>query len=206
MSVLSALTTKLNENKKWAKDVKPEKGKMHKLLGLKDDETVTGKYTSGESLAKALMRATNNNEKEVTGMLAFAANVDKADNVLDSALSYMKQIGEELDPEADKASVDGDPVGLVKALLKYAPGKSTEIGTMLKYAANSNPEYDIFDASLDYFQSMEDNASDVEDEVLGDEEPTDELPTEEPTEELPTEEEPVDEVPAEDEEDFDIEL
>ena len=90
MSILNDLAKYMSEEK-WAQDAKPEKGKMHKLLGLKDDETVTGKYTSGEKLAKALLKATNNDRKKVASMLAFAANVDKTDNVLDSALKYMKK-------------------------------------------------------------------------------------------------------------------
>lgn len=46
--------------------------------------------------------------------------------------------------------------GLVDALIKYAPGKSKEIKNMLKYAANSGTEYDIFDSAYDYFESIED--------------------------------------------------
>ncbi len=91
MSILDDLEQFIAESDKWAKDAKPKKGKMHDLLGLSDDETVTSKYSSGESLAKALMRATNNDRKKVSSMLAFAANVDKTDNVLDSALHYMKK-------------------------------------------------------------------------------------------------------------------
>lgn len=99
MSILNELTgilgDTINEKEKWAKDVKPKKGKMHDLLNIPADKTVTSVYSSGEKLAKALMRATNNNEKKVSSMLAFAANVDKADNVLDSALHYMKKIGKD---------------------------------------------------------------------------------------------------------------
>jgi len=64
---------------------------MHKLLNIPDDKEVSDVYTSGEKLAKDLM-AKVKDEKEVTGMLAFAANIDKTDNVFDSALSYMKKI------------------------------------------------------------------------------------------------------------------
>jgi len=88
MSILDDLQI-IIEADKWVQKAKPKKGKMHKLLGLKDDETVTGKYTSGKKLAKALLKATNNNRKKVASMLAFAANADKTDNVLDAALKYM---------------------------------------------------------------------------------------------------------------------
>jgi len=91
MSILDEISQYMNEDEKWAQDAKPKKGKMHELLGLKDNETVSSKYTSGEKLAKALLRATNNDRKKVASMLAFAANVDKSDNVLDSALRYMKK-------------------------------------------------------------------------------------------------------------------
>ena len=77
--------------KKWAQDVKVKKGKMHNVLGLDEDESIESKYKTGESLAKALMSKLNN-EKEVTGMLAFAANVNSDNNVFDAALHYMKKI------------------------------------------------------------------------------------------------------------------
>ena len=92
--LLDNIKSMLTEEKKWAGKVKVKKGKMHKLLNIPDDKKVTDVYTSGEKLAKALM-AKVKDEKEVTGMLAFAANVDKTDNVLDKALRYMKKIGED---------------------------------------------------------------------------------------------------------------
>jgi uncharacterized protein Yka (UPF0111/DUF47 family) len=73
-------------------DVEPEKGKMHKLLGLKDDEKITDVYTSGEKLAKDLVKALKGDQKEAAGMLAYAANISSADNVLDDALSALKDM------------------------------------------------------------------------------------------------------------------
>jgi hypothetical protein len=73
-------------------DVKVEKGKMHKLLGLKDDEKITDVYTSGEELAKDLVKALKGDQKEAAGMLAYAANIDSQSNVLDDALSVLKEI------------------------------------------------------------------------------------------------------------------
>ena len=93
MSVFDDIQRKINENsKKWAQKAKPKKGKMHELLGLDPDEKVSSKYTSGKKLAEALLKATNNDKKKVASMLAFAANVDKTDNVLDKALRYLKKL------------------------------------------------------------------------------------------------------------------
>lgn len=82
---------KNNEAEKWSKGVEVEKGKMHKVLGLADDEKITDKYTSGKKLAQDLLKAVGN-KKEATGMLAFAANVNPKDNVFDKALSAMKEL------------------------------------------------------------------------------------------------------------------
>ena len=79
------------EKEKWSKGITVKKGKMKSLLGIKPDEKVSSKYTSGEKLAKALM-AKVKDEKEVTGMLAYAANLSSKEDVFDSALSYMKKI------------------------------------------------------------------------------------------------------------------
>ena len=81
----------LNEKEKWAKDVKPEKGKMHRMLGLKPDENIATKYTSGKKLAADLLKAAKN-KKEATGMLAFSANISPKDNVFDKALRAMKDL------------------------------------------------------------------------------------------------------------------
>lgn len=80
----------LNEEK-WAQGVDVEKGKMHRLLNVPPDKKITDVYTDGKKLATDLVKATGS-QKEAASMLAFAANVDKQNNVLDSALAYMKEI------------------------------------------------------------------------------------------------------------------
>jgi len=62
----------------------------------------------------------------------------------------------------EESSIEGDPKALVDALIKYAPGKEKQIKNMLKYAANSGQEYDIFDSAYDYYESIEDGLSDDE--------------------------------------------
>jgi len=98
MGILNELQTimdaQIHESEKWAQDVKPKRGKMHDLLNIPDGKQISQVYTSGQALAKALVRALNGDEKKASSMLAFAANVDKTDNVLDSALHYMKKIGD----------------------------------------------------------------------------------------------------------------
>jgi len=85
-------------------------------------------------------------------------------------------------PEEEPALEDGEgdtenAKALVDALVKYAPGKEKEIKNMLKYAANSDPEYDVFNSAYDYFESIEDDLS-------GDQEaPEEELPPEDAPEE-----------------------
>ena len=92
----------------------------------------------------------------------------------------------ETEQTEDKSSFEGDPKALVDDLIKNAPGMKEQIGTILKYAANSIPNYDIWDAALDYYES------------LGDEEPVDDEPMdEEPVDEEPMDDEPVDEEPTE---------
>ena len=104
MSILNELQElmdldSINEGKKWVGKVKPKRGKMHDVLNIPAVETISSKYTSGASLAKALLRAVNGDEKKASSMLAFAANADKTDNVLDAALHYMKKIGDKKDKE-----------------------------------------------------------------------------------------------------------
>jgi len=102
-------------------------------------------------------------------------------------MSFDDELGageDDLDTTEEKSSVEGDPKALVDAMLKYAPGKSQEIKNMLKYSAHSNPDYDIFDSALDYFESIEDDIDsspepEVEEEPMV--EPTDEEPMEEPS-------------------------
>jgi len=92
----------LNEKTdKWAQKVKPKRGKMHNLLNIPEDKTISSKYKSGEALAKALILALNGNKAKASHMLAFAANADKTENVLDSALHYIKKLSEK-EKEKDK--------------------------------------------------------------------------------------------------------
>lgn len=84
----------ISEKEKWAQDVDVKQGKMGQLLGLKKGEKVTDKYSSGEALANALLKANGGDRKKTASMLAFAANVDKTNNVLDAALKYMKKSDE----------------------------------------------------------------------------------------------------------------
>jgi hypothetical protein len=97
MSILDNLANFLNEDKKWVANVKPKRGKMHDLLNIPEDKNITDVYSSGEKLAKALLRAVNGDQKKASSMLAFAANADKTNNVLDSALHYMKKIKDKED-------------------------------------------------------------------------------------------------------------
>jgi hypothetical protein len=62
-------------------------------------------------------------------------------------------------PTDDDTEAEGDTENakaLVDSLLKYAPGQEQQIKNMLKYAANSDPEYNIFDSAFDYFESLSD--------------------------------------------------
>jgi len=94
---------------------------------------------------------------------------------------------EEVPAEEEETNPQGDPEALVNALLKYAPGKFKEIKNMLKYAANSEEAYDIFDSSLDYYESIEDTLQAKADgiEEPKEELPVDEIPADEPVDELP---------------------
>lgn len=76
---------------------KVHKGKMHKLLNVPEGEKVTDHFKSGKALANALLKACGGDRKEATGMLAFAANLDKSDNVLDAALHHMKETSDKED-------------------------------------------------------------------------------------------------------------
>tara|TARA_Y100000310_G_C20704363_1_gene833757 strand:+ start:44230 stop:44529 length:300 start_codon:yes stop_codon:yes gene_type:complete len=94
MSILNEFNNLL-EKEKWAQDVKVKKGKMHKLLNVPDDKKISDVFKSGKALALKLLKANKDDEKKTSSMLAFAANVDKEDTVLDKALRYMKQVNKE---------------------------------------------------------------------------------------------------------------
>lgn len=67
---------------------------------------------------------------------------------------------DDMDISSSDDKVQGDPEELVKSMLKYAPDQKEQIGVILKYAANSNPDYNIWDSALDYYESEADNISD----------------------------------------------
>jgi len=112
---------------------------------------------------------------------------DEEDISVDKKVDITK---EDPAPE-EESSVEGDPKALVDALIKYAPGKEKQIKNMLKYAANSDEEYDIFDSAYDYYESIEDGLG-------ADEQSTDDVP---PADDIPVDDEPAldKEVPADDE-------
>ena len=64
---------------------------MHKILGLKSGETVGSKYKTGEELYNALSRKVKDHKK-LTGMLAYAANINKKQDVFDAALHHSKKV------------------------------------------------------------------------------------------------------------------
>ena len=82
----------LYEQKRWSQNLSIEKGKMKKLLGLKPTDKICDIYTSGKDLAEDLVNALNGDKKEASSMLAFAANIDPTNNVLDTALKHISAI------------------------------------------------------------------------------------------------------------------
>ena len=77
----------LNEGR--ISDAKINKGSMHKLLNIDPNDAITTKYKNGESLAKALLRATNNDYDTVIGKLAYAHNVSRNRDIFGTALKYV---------------------------------------------------------------------------------------------------------------------
>ncbi len=78
--------------KKWAQDVDVKKGKMHRLLNVSADKKIIDVYKSGKQLAQDLLNAVNGDKKKASSMLAFAANVDSRNNVLDTALQAIENL------------------------------------------------------------------------------------------------------------------
>ena len=105
-------------------------------------------------------------------------------------------VEETVDVVEEEQEVQGDAEALVQGMIENAPDQKEQIGVILKYAANSNPNYDIWDVALQYYDTIKDEAEDAGDEILdkGDEE---DIPVEEPTDDLATDdlesEEPVEE-------------
>jgi len=84
--------TVLKEVKKWQKDVKPKKGKMHDLLNVPEGKKISSKYTSGEALAKALLRKVD--RKKAAGMINYAANANPEDDIFDKAQRWLSRNSE----------------------------------------------------------------------------------------------------------------
>ena len=82
----------MNDQEKWSKEIKVKTGRMHRLLGIPQGKKIIDVYSSGITLAKDLLKAVNGNKKQASSMLAFAANVDKDNNVLDKALHAIKKL------------------------------------------------------------------------------------------------------------------
>jgi hypothetical protein len=93
-----------------------EKGLMHKLLNVPDEDKISSKYTSGKKLADDLVNALERSKivpkkdikKKAASMLAFAANwpSDGKNSVVDKALKAVRHITEAEfiiadDPEAE---------------------------------------------------------------------------------------------------------
>lgn len=91
---------------KWAKNVEAKKGKMHDLLGIPKDKTISSKYTSGAKLAQDLLKKVGD-EKKVAGMLAYAANINSKEDVFDRALAYLNE-NQEVNTEVVYEIYEGD--------------------------------------------------------------------------------------------------
>ena len=78
----------LLEKEKWAQDVKIDKGKMHKILGLKPDQKISD-FGSALAAVKKLIKAVG--EKKAAGMINYAANLTD-DPFLDQMQKELKKI------------------------------------------------------------------------------------------------------------------
>jgi len=104
--------------------------------------------------------------------------------------------------EGEEDSIAGDPKALVDAMIENAPDQKEQIGYILKYAANSNPNYDIWDQAYDYYESID--SGEPTNDTEASEEETDDVDTEE-TDDIDTETETSEEeTPADDSADDDI--
>ena len=148
----------MNEKKESFSDkFKPKKGKMHKLLGLKEGEKVIDAFETGKELYDALMKATNNDKKEVIGLLAFVAQINPERNIFDDALKLVKkdkveeQVEVILEAKADKSFIvkvqssrNGRDrttyvVGTLADMIKYF-GYTLEIGHSWNKKINMDPK------------------------------------------------------------------
>ncbi len=84
----------LNEDEKWAQDVKVKQGKMTKMLDIPEGSTVTDTYKGDpKKLAKDLFKACKGDKQECNGMLAFAGNVSsKKPNLFTKAQQELEKI------------------------------------------------------------------------------------------------------------------
>tara|TARA_R100000655_G_scaffold60745_2_gene99130 strand:- start:1619 stop:2014 length:396 start_codon:yes stop_codon:yes gene_type:complete len=90
----NAFRTHLNEEEKWAQDVKVKQGKMTKMLDIPEGKTVTDVYEGDPTkLAKDLFKACKGDKQECNGMLAFAGNVSsKKPNLFTKAQQELEKI------------------------------------------------------------------------------------------------------------------
>jgi len=94
-----------------------EKGLMHKLLNVPDEDKISSKYSSGKKLADDLVNALATSKivprkdikKKAASMLAFAANwpSDGKNSVVDKALRAVRNIGEAEVVIADEPQAEG---------------------------------------------------------------------------------------------------
>ena len=126
--------------------------------------------------------------EHLTHRLSTLNEVELSDDMFDDkeeAVSDEEEV--ETDTEEVVSDEESEDTGkseaqeMVDAIVKAAPGKAKEIKNMLKYAANSEEEYDIFDSALDYFESIEDTLESDDTEESIDE------PIEDEVEETPEE-------------------
>jgi len=80
------------EETQWLKDIKIKSGKMTRLLNIPNGKKIIDVYTSGEKLAKDLVKAVGGNKKKAAGMLAIPANANPENNVFDVALKSIHKV------------------------------------------------------------------------------------------------------------------
>lgn len=78
--------------KKWSKDVDVDRGKMHRLLNVPDDEDIEDHYNSGKKLAQDLIDKVG--REEAAGMINFAANINSEHNIYDDAQDWLDKTGD----------------------------------------------------------------------------------------------------------------
>lgn len=75
-------------------DAEPEKGKMHKALGLEPDTNVADAYSGdAKKLADDLSKKVGHDE--AMKMLLYAGNIHKGSDIFDKAVKYLKSINED---------------------------------------------------------------------------------------------------------------